>query len=179
MNIKELREKYPLMFPPEEDRYTPISLFGVECGSGWDKIIETVFRLFYAPYQNALDSLDYWKKLKERGGSEFTPLEKVEEYIIQDETRVEQEKEKIPVIQQVKEKFGTLRIYCDYNSDYVRGIVDMAECMSAFTCEKCGNQGKTYTVDWYQTLCKEHAAEKYGKALLENHDTEDAENEEQ
>lgn len=60
---------------------------------------------------------------------------------------------------QVKEKFGTLRFYYNGGDDTIEGMVDMAESMSAVTCEDCGNPGKLVGQGWYSTRCKEHAKE--------------------
>jgi hypothetical protein len=77
---------------------------------------------------------------------------------------------------QIKEKFGTLRIYTevynvhtpeeaakfskkdieDYHKrfrGYVDGAVSFAECMSGNTCEYCGEAGQLSTKGWWKTLC--------------------------
>lgn len=59
-------------------------------------------------------------------------------------------------VDQVKEKFGTLRFYYTGGDDYVDGVVRMAEAMTAFTCEQCGNAGETRHGGWVRTLCDEH-----------------------
>lgn len=58
---------------------------------------------------------------------------------------------------QVKEKFGTLRFYYNGGDDIVRGMVRMAESMSAVMCEECGAPGRSRRGGWIQTLCDEHA----------------------
>jgi hypothetical protein len=67
--------------------------------------------------------------------------------------------ERIPEVTavQVKEKFGTLRFYYDGGDDYIRGLVSMAESMSAVTCEECGNLGKSRRGGWIRTLCDSHS----------------------
>ncbi len=60
------------------------------------------------------------------------------------------------VVDQVKEKFGTLRFYYHGGDDYVDGVVRMAEAMTTVTCETCGNAGKTRSGGWVRTLCDEH-----------------------
>lgn len=57
------------------------------------------------------------------------------------------------VVQQVKEKFGTLRFYYQGGDDYIAGLVSMAESMSACTCESCGNPGKQTGGGWIRTIC--------------------------
>ncbi len=60
-------------------------------------------------------------------------------------------------LDQVKEKFGTLRFYYTGGDDIIDGMVRMAESMSGVTCEECGNPGKRIGGGWVTTLCKEHA----------------------
>ena len=60
-------------------------------------------------------------------------------------------------VDQVKEKFGTLRFYYSGGDEYIAGLVTMAESMSGVTCEECGNPGKRIGGGWVTTLCKEHA----------------------
>ena len=55
---------------------------------------------------------------------------------------------------QIKEKFGTLHLYHDGGDSYCEGVVDMAEAMSAVTCEMCGSPGKTNDIGWLSTLCE-------------------------
>lgn len=57
------------------------------------------------------------------------------------------------VFNQVKEKFGGLRIYYRGGDDYVDGVVDMAEEMSYKICERCGNRGTPNQGGWIVTLC--------------------------
>ena len=64
-------------------------------------------------------------------------------------------------LDQVKEKFGTLRFYYTGGDDYIRGMVTMAESMSGVTCEGCGGPATTSNVDpetgitgWIRTECK-------------------------
>jgi hypothetical protein len=57
-------------------------------------------------------------------------------------------------LDQVKEKFGTLRFYYTGGDDYIRGLVSMAEVMSGITCETCGNPGERQGQSWIRTICK-------------------------
>jgi hypothetical protein len=59
-------------------------------------------------------------------------------------------------LDQVKEKFGTLRFYYTGGDDYIRGMVTMAEAMSGVTCETCGKPGTRTGGGWIKTVCKEH-----------------------
>jgi len=60
------------------------------------------------------------------------------------------------VVDQVKEKFGSLRFYYTGGDDYISGLVSMAESMSGVTCEVCGKPGKQNDSGWIKTRCEEH-----------------------
>ncbi len=56
---------------------------------------------------------------------------------------------------QVKQKYGSLRFYTNYSTDYIEGAIHMAENMSVCICEECGStDGVTQTTGWIRTLCK-------------------------
>ena len=54
---------------------------------------------------------------------------------------------------QIKEKWGGLRIYYIGGDDYIRGVVDMAEEISYKICERCGCPGSPNKQGWIMTLC--------------------------
>jgi len=56
---------------------------------------------------------------------------------------------------QIKEKWGGLRVYYIGGDDYIRGVVDMAEEMSYKICERCGCPGSPNKQGWVITLCDE------------------------
>jgi len=60
-----------------------------------------------------------------------------------------------PKALQVKEKWGTLRFYVGGGTDKIYDYIDMAEQMSAVTCEECGWLGKTRDTRWVRTLCED------------------------
>jgi hypothetical protein len=57
-------------------------------------------------------------------------------------------------VQQVKEKFGTLRFYCP-GSDAIHKYVWLAERLSAVTCEDCGKPGNANPSGWIRTQCED------------------------
>lgn len=69
---------------------------------------------------------------------------------------------KVPIdfkFTQVKEKFGTLRVYTFGADDYISGCIRMAEEMSALTCEVTGSPGEMCRRGfWYRTLSRDQAA---------------------
>lgn len=67
--------------------------------------------------------------------------------------------EERPIILQIKEKFGELRVYVANGDDSVRDAILRAEGEAGRTCQFCGCRGRM-RVDggWYGTLCEVHAA---------------------
>lgn len=59
-------------------------------------------------------------------------------------------------LDQVKEKFGTLRFYYSGGDDTIDGMVRMAESMSGVTCQECGNPGMQTQGGWIKTVCEAH-----------------------
>jgi len=62
-------------------------------------------------------------------------------------------------LNQVKEKFGSLRFYYTGGDDYIDGMVTLAESMSGVTCEECGLPGTQTQGGWIKTACAAHRAE--------------------
>lgn len=62
-------------------------------------------------------------------------------------------------VQQIKEKFGTLRFYASVagpDRSYARAYISKAKRKSAITCEKCGDKGRKYVINrWHRVRCKE------------------------
>ena len=57
-------------------------------------------------------------------------------------------------LDQVKEKFGTLRFYYTGGDDVIDGMVRMAESMSGVMCEECSAPAKTHGPGWIRTICE-------------------------
>lgn len=60
------------------------------------------------------------------------------------------------VITDLKEKYGTMRIYTDYYDGDVEAVLELIDWKSAHTCEKCGRPGKPRQTGWIKTLCFQH-----------------------
>jgi len=101
-----------------------------ECGDGWFTIIDQLCG-------NIQRHTDWWKTNR----LFYPEIEQV-------------------VVEQCKEKFGTLRFYYDGGDEYINGLVSMAESMSEVTCEVCGNPGKRRSGGWIKTLCDHHHEER-------------------
>lgn len=60
-------------------------------------------------------------------------------------------------VKQIKEKFGTLRVYFSHTTPYIEGAIRMAEDFSGTTCQLCGKPGTLQNIrQGYSTLCGEH-----------------------
>jgi hypothetical protein len=57
---------------------------------------------------------------------------------------------------QIKEKFGTLRVYTNYYYEDVEAIIEKYEAISAVTCEVCGKPGTINDGGWLRVRCEEH-----------------------
>ena len=64
------------------------------------------------------------------------------------------------IVDQVKEKLGTLRFYYTGGNDLIHGMVWFAESMSGRICDKCGEPGTRQSDNgWVYTVCKSHSKE--------------------
>lgn len=134
-NWNTLYEKYPDIF--QNRLKTPMQScmsFGVECNLGWYEIISTVCWMIKQHEENK----EWTRKYLEKNDPER--LASLPEYF--------------PVkFDQVKEKYGGLRLYFSGGDEYVEGLVSMAEAMSYKICEVCGNKGQPNKGGWISTLC--------------------------
>jgi hypothetical protein len=54
----------------------------------------------------------------------------------------------------IKEKYGTLRLYAD-TTDKVQRVLDKYECLSCGYCELCGKPARYVTDGWISYLCED------------------------
>ena len=168
---KLLCEKYPkMMVNRNKDMKETCMCWGFECGDGWFNILDQLM----SQIQHHID----WKE-KQRAGAikynEMAAQAKAGNFDLFEETMKalpnDEYKEKrlaeivagdfrpvpesIPqvTLDQVKEKFGTLRFYYQGGDDYISGMVSLAESMTAVTCENCGNPGSCRGGGWVHTYC--------------------------
>jgi hypothetical protein len=58
---------------------------------------------------------------------------------------------------QIKEKFGSLRFYMSKSIPKIDGAISLAENLSRFICEECGNPGSITSINgWLCALCDTH-----------------------
>jgi hypothetical protein len=171
-----LQKKYPILFKGKDLPLTQSLMpFGCECGDGWFKILDHLFG-YLTDLMERNFHLHYTEEYKNKHRNDPDYYEKHMDY-----------KFKPPqiILDQVKEKYGTLRVYYhvdlekeipedvyaildlnDYNKkfssyyDKIDNAIDYAEYQSSITCEITGKEGKLYTKGWYCVLCDEEAIKK-------------------
>ena len=125
---EKLYEDFPSLFANRESKHSPMA-FGCEHGDGWHGIILAACKL-----------IDTHTNRRTQGGvtcDVFTLETKPSFHFTQ-----------------IKEKFGTLRLYHEGGDSYCQGVISMAEAVSAVTCERCGAPGETNDSGWLSTLCE-------------------------
>ena len=131
---KTLLEKYPNLFSNKDKSPMESCLsFGIECNNGWYELLSSLCWRISQHEQNIEDRKRILadKPDQIKADLEYTPVK----------------------FDQIKEKFGGLRIYFSGGDDYVEGVVSMAEEYSYKICEVCGNSGKPNKGGWITTLC--------------------------
>jgi len=131
-----LYEKYPDLFinRNKSPRESCMS-FGVECNLGWYELLSSLCWRVSQHENNKRWQREYLEK--------------------NDPEKLKSEPEYFSVkFDQVKEKFGGLRVYFSGGDDYVEGVISMAEEYSYKICEVCGNAGKPNKDVWITTLCE-------------------------
>ena len=137
---KLLCEKYPKMMINRNLPMTETCMcWGFDCGDGWYNILNQLM----GNIQHHID----WKEKQRNWNIEWNKEHP-------DEPRVILESIPQVTLDQVKEKFGTLRFYYTGGDDIIDGMVRMAESMSGVTCEGCGNVGERKGGGWVHTYCE-------------------------
>ena len=144
---KLLCEKYPkMMVNRNKDMKETCMCWGFECGDGWFNILDQLMG-------NIQHHIDWNNQNFEKGYKQYKQVTQV-------------------TLDQVKEKFGTLRFYYTGGDDEISGMVRMAESMSGCTCEECGNPGERRGGGWVHTFCTpcEEARELASKKAAEEYE---------
>jgi hypothetical protein len=182
-----LCEKYPKMMVNRHGAVTETCMcWGFECGDGWFNILNQLMG-------NIQHHIDWKDKQREyaRTYNEMATQAKAGNFDLFEESMKDtvnlEYKEKrlaeivagdfrtvpdaIPqvTLDQVKEKFGTLRFYYTGGDEYIRGMVTMAEAMSGTTCEECGNPGQRRGHGWIYTACDTHTKPEHLDSNKEEH----------
>ena len=131
----KLYEKYPNLFSNKDKSIQQSCLaWGIECNDGWYDLLSAVCWKIFQHEKNITDRVrirNENNKENDQSDLEYQPVK----------------------FDQIKEKFGGIRIYYTGGDDYVQGIVSLADEMSYKICEVCGNSGKPNKGGWITTLC--------------------------
>ena len=132
----QLYEKYPDLFSNRtKSRMESCMCWGCEVGNGWYELLSSVCWRISQHEKNIADRVRIRaknEKPNDQSDLDYFPVK----------------------FDQVKEKYGGLRIYFTGGDDYVDGLVGMAEEYSYKVCEVCGNAGKPNKGGWITTLCE-------------------------
>lgn len=165
--------KYPKLFCNRYKSMTETCMYwGFECGDGWFWLIDNLCDSIQSYIDN--NSKQYriknkffrytHKFLRDRGlpyklRNKF--LRNIVSKIFDELNKLEREEyETIPqvTVDQVKEKFGSLRFYYSGGNDMIDGMVWLAEHMSYNICELCGSTKNIgSTTGWIRILCEDCA----------------------
>ena len=146
-----LCEKYPkMMVNRNKSMMETCMCWGFDCGDGWYNILNQLM----GDIQHHID----WKEKQHNWAVEWNKKHP-------DELREVLELVPQVTLDQVKEKFGTLRFYYTGGDDIIYGMVRMAESMSSVICEECGNPGEIKRDGWLVTLCETHRIAREEKNL--------------
>jgi hypothetical protein len=136
---QELYDKYPDLFVNKDKPASESCLhFGIETNDGWYDILSNICWMINQHEENIRIRTKYKKKENPAYESDYIPVK----------------------FDQIKEKFGGLRVYYSGGDDYVRGMVSMAESFSYKICEVCGERGKPNKNGWIHTLCEKCREDK-------------------
>jgi hypothetical protein len=168
---KLLCEKYPkMMVNRNKNMQETCMCWGFECGDGWFNILDQLMgsiqhhidwkekqRAWAIKYnematQAKAGNFDLFEEDMKALPNDHYKEKRLAEIVAGDFREVP---ESIPqvTLDQVKEKFGTLRFYYSGGDDYISGMVSLAESMSGVTCEGCGNIGERRGGGWVHTYC--------------------------
>jgi len=170
-----LYKKYPKLFKQANLPMTQTCMcFGIECGSGWFDILDQMCGLIQNHINNARKNMYYTKQYNRVLHQAINGNDRNLRYyyfkIYKDQQEVEKrvksdiqlKPKRIPFhtqacpqleFTQIKEKFGTLRVYAIGGDEYCQGAIDMACSMSSRICEDCGKPGKSRPGGWIRTTC--------------------------
>jgi hypothetical protein len=136
---EDLAKRWPALF--QKSRLSPFSTIP----RGWANLIDTLCGLLSRHVSQAEYQIDYWKDAKN--------TEKVEIATKQLEDAIND----LPIIADIKEKFGALRVYCDNSNHDCENYILFAEALSTKVCEQCGNPGELVNINgWSMTRCNTH-----------------------
>jgi hypothetical protein len=147
------------------DKRVTAMCWGFSVGSGWFNIINTLSRRLCLDWLKAKEEYDNMVnrlgELKYPSFKEAITNKVITQMMIDNAyLLLEEERKKVPVAVQVKEKFGGLIFSTGLVTERQDSYISFAQSMSKVTCEVCGAPGKIRSGSWLKCLCKTHANER-------------------
>lgn len=131
----QLYEKYPQLFVNKDK--TPMQspmCFGIETGEGWYDIISSLCWMIKQHEDGIIWQTKWTQETDPEYKSDYFPVK----------------------FDQIKEKYGGLRVYFSGGDQYIEGLVSMAEAISYRVCDVCGNKGEVNKGGWISVRCEAH-----------------------
>jgi hypothetical protein len=168
---KLLCERYPkMMVNRNKNMQETCMCWGFECGDGWfnilDQLMGSIKHQIDWKEKQRIGAIKYNEMAAQAKAGNFDLFEEDMKALPNDEYKEKRLAEivagdfrtvpdSIPqvTLDQVKEKFGTLRFYYSGGDDYIDGMVSLAESLTGVTCESCGNVGERRGGGWVHTYC--------------------------
>jgi hypothetical protein len=147
--FEQLAKRWPDLFQKSGD-------FEFSIGEGWYNIVDILCGFLSHDIETAKRRLKYAME---------NPDAKFNKSITELEADVVKALKELPVLAQVKEKFGTMRFYVDGGTQEMHNYIEFAEAMTSRTCEVCGNPGKSRQGGWIRVLCEKHSREQDEKDI--------------
>jgi len=148
-HVASLCATYPLLFKDRHD--------APHVGDGWYSILDVLCRRLMEPHDRLQADISVAREMIEK---HLTSAHDAHEHPVWNANYLHELTEefdalRLPVIVQIKEKFGTLRVYVDNRDEdaMTRALIGFAESMSAATCEECGAPGRARDGYWIKTRC--------------------------
>jgi hypothetical protein len=138
-----------------ERKYEPLysgQYGGFAVGDGWFDIINHLSRTMCSKWLVAKEEYEFTLT----SGTTYWGKNSTPEILAELKGRVEVAYQAVPRVQQVKEKFGTLRFYTTSIDERQNAAIAFAESLSGHICEVCGDRGRRRSTGWIQTLCNTH-----------------------
>lgn len=147
---KYLYKKYPQLFVNESKSMKETCMcWGCSCGDGWFFLLDRLCESITNHIKQQHERVDLYEKWEQEDKIKGKKTKK----------RPESAEEKIHQVHfnQVKEKFGALRIYHSGGDEAIQQMIDYTEYLSMYICEDCGVFGfgvGRNQKGWIHSTCK-------------------------
>ncbi|MEP6874847.1 MAG: hypothetical protein ABI887_10825 [Burkholderiales bacterium] len=135
--LASFHHRYPLLFARK---------IGLECGVGWNFLLDEAFFSLEAEIQRGLECGDWFPHPPQRGHPLNHPPAVG-----------------WPHAEQIKEKFGSLRIYLSHHTPELDAAIRLAEERADRTCDQCGEPGSLIPRGWMRVRCAHHIDRRLGE----------------